>query len=432
MTDSDSSLPDLNGDGSKASFTRGAGLPRPTDNNPSTGPGVDGGGSSGDPTIKFNDTANFVDGQHVLDISDNQIFLWSSSEGTTLKSIHLMLVPEDKNDDPEVIVSAPFEESSNRRRQGPTGTIGGDGEQSFFPSLRSDSTGLELELFNTGTLEDAINEVFSIMISWQKPGSSFEGHTYSPFFSVMDSDEDRDEKEKELRDNIKTFGDRAQDGYETTFSPNDELPTWDGKPQREDSVRTGSETGATSVSKDGDDSNGGSGGGGGGGLAPGAIAGIAVGAFVFLCLIAGLAWFLLRRRRNSKPRAGGYSDPSRNVASNAYIVDKIDTSGQSPHSPYSDDGQEQNTPLDPNTHRNYSSPGTAQPFRDDSHLPSQQRSVGGQEGDGAGSPPRQRSESAARDYSHLVEDGMTQDDIRRLEEEERQLDDEIERAGRRR
>ena len=98
----------------------------------------------------------------------------------------------------------------------------------------------------------------------------------------------------------------------------------------------------------------------------------------------------------------------------------------------SDDGQEQNTPLDPNTHRNYSSPGTAQPFRDDSHLPSQQRSVGGQEGDGAGSPPRQRSESAARDYSHLVEDGMTQDDIRRLEEEERQLDDEIERAGRRR
>jgi hypothetical protein len=33
--------------------------------------------------------------------------------------------------------------------------------------------------------------------------------------------------------------------------------------------------------------------------------------------------------------------------------------------------------------------------------------------------------------AHLVEDGMTVEEIRRLEEEERQLDDEIERAARR-
>jgi hypothetical protein len=33
--------------------------------------------------------------------------------------------------------------------------------------------------------------------------------------------------------------------------------------------------------------------------------------------------------------------------------------------------------------------------------------------------------------AHLVEDGMTAEEIRRLEEEERELDDEIERAARR-
>ncbi|KLP09210.1 Uncharacterized protein Y057_3884 [Fusarium fujikuroi] len=43
----------------------------------------------------------------------------------------------------------------------------------------------------------------------------------------------------------------------------------------------------------------------------------------------------------------------------------------------------------------------------------------------------QTPQGMSSNVAHLVEDGMTVDEIRRLEEEERQLDDEIERAARR-
>jgi hypothetical protein len=46
-------------------------------------------------------------------------------------------------------------------------------------------------------------------------------------------------------------------------------------------------------------------------------------------------------------------------------------------------------------------------------------------------PGRATPRALTTPYAHLVEDGMTEDEIRRLEEEERQLDAAIEQAGRR-
>lgn len=50
---------------------------------------------------------------------------------------------------------------------------------------------------------------------------------------------------------------------------------------------------------------------------------------------------------------------------------------------------------------------------------------------GASAPGRATPRGLTTPYAHLVEDGMTEDEIRRLEEEERQLDAAIEQAGRR-
>lgn len=159
----------------------------------------------------------------------------------------------------------------------------------------------------------------------------------------------------------------------------------------------------------------------GGGLATGAIAGIAVGAIIGAILIGAMIWFFLRKRRQNKKLAGGYTATD---SGNAYIADK-ETHGRttdSPNSPYSDENGTHNIPIE-STARD--EPAIAPVERG---LP--RTSTGGSQG-GRSASGAQTPQGVSTNVAHLVEDGMTADEIRRLEEEERQLDDEIERAARR-
>ncbi|UKZ88187.1 uncharacterized protein TrAFT101_003949 [Trichoderma asperellum] len=160
--------------------------------------------------------------------------------------------------------------------------------------------------------------------------------------------------------------------------------------------------------------------GGGGGLSTGAIAGIAVACSVVgIALIAGLVWFLLRRRRRSVGE--GYKATRQTTNSFTAVKEARPSVAESPIvSPFSDDGEA----------RGFSSSNIAIALPQRSTTTT--RAVSAPNGESR----TDRTESAAsgnrpRGIAHLVEEGMTEADILRLEEEERHLDAEIERAARR-
>ncbi|KAI8153304.1 hypothetical protein K4K49_003349 [Colletotrichum sp. SAR 10_70] len=188
--------------------------------------------------------------------------------------------------------------------------------------------------------------------------------------------------------------------------------------------------------------------GGGGSLSAGAIAGIVIGSILGVALIAFLLWFLLRRRRRraNNVHNGGYgSDP------HEFLADKENHARvtESPHSPYSDDGHQQQEMQQSQRHltepehdatvpaaaaaavppASGTSPterrSFAPPYSEEEHTPIASRSLENVNRDGA----RSSTPNVNSNVSHLIEDGMTEDEIRRLEEEERALDAAIEQAG---
>lgn len=251
-----------------------------------------------------------------------------------------------------------------------------------------------------------------LQVNWTRDDSS--GFTKSGLFSVVDNER----RVSAVSDGLEIATQaEADEPPETTVSvsPDAALP----------SSSSSAPGGAAGPSSSGVSS----GKGGGGGLGTGAIAGIAVGAVIGgLLLIGALAWFLIRRRRQNRELKSGYNGQQ---SSGTYMVDK-ETHGrvtETPTSPYSDDNQGQPVPLDDidvaregSTTRN-EQPGFA-PYQDAPRRPS----VGSQ-GDRASGT--QTPQGVSTNVAHLVEEGMTAEEIRRLEEEERQLDDEIERAARR-
>ncbi|KAB5580943.1 hypothetical protein GE09DRAFT_457409 [Coniochaeta sp. 2T2.1] len=174
-------------------------------------------------------------------------------------------------------------------------------------------------------------------------------------------------------------------------------------------------------------------------LSTGAIAGIAVAAaLVGLGLLAALIFCLIRRRRRnnldqSAISPGGYGNHTPELIAqkeaNASVGVEV-----SPHSPYSDDGgaahavgaggmlqhsstRQEEMPLAGYRERDmHGSVGS----REVAGLADGESLRGSQTGVGRETPTAVR---------HLVEDGMTEDEIRRLEEEERELDQAIEQAG---
>lgn len=193
---------------------------------------------------------------------------------------------------------------------------------------------------------------------------------------------------------------------------------------------------------------------GGGGLTKGAIAGIAVGAAVAGILAAGaLIWLLIFRRRRRQqastggtPGLGGPYGSNGNSRTQELMAEKEASAGVdvSPHSPYSDDGN--NAPAGTSPAVAAAAAGASMSgggdgdVADAPHPQSHDRSLTPYSDHQASSPaedphsttaPVAGAQGRSTPYVHLVEDGMTEDDIRRLEAEERELDQAIEQAARR-
>ncbi|KAL7791009.1 hypothetical protein V8C37DRAFT_383199 [Trichoderma ceciliae] len=164
---------------------------------------------------------------------------------------------------------------------------------------------------------------------------------------------------------------------------------------------------------------------GSGGLGKGAIAGISVACSVVgIALIGALVWFLLRRRRLRRRFDDGYKATRQTtgsfIATGSFTATKEaqPSAADSPAvSPFSDDGDARAIGA---------SSGTAAATRAVTTRP-----ASAHDDSGADRPDTAASGNRSRNIAHLVEEGMTEADILRLEEEERHLDAEIERAARR-
>ncbi|KAK0737654.1 hypothetical protein B0T21DRAFT_169582 [Apiosordaria backusii] len=191
------------------------------------------------------------------------------------------------------------------------------------------------------------------------------------------------------------------------------------------------------------------------GLELGAIIGIAVGCgLAGLLAVLGIIWFIVRRRQQKQDLlpVGSFNSDNRG---DDLMAEKEARTGvdvdASPNSPYSDDGHA-NGAYPPGTAVITTAAAAIPPHQDQSrsYTPYSDRP-----GAAAGATPSIRTDSIAQNdegaranvpspipgratprglttpYAHLVEEGMTEEEIRRLEEEERQLDAAIEQAGRR-
>lgn len=186
---------------------------------------------------------------------------------------------------------------------------------------------------------------------------------------------------------------------------------------------------------------------GGAGLSTGAIVGIAVGAGIAgLLLIAALVWFFCRRRRSHRTKNSGPASPYGSDAAQAqHAANKESTVNmtETPQSPYSENGTfppQQFQSHSQSRQSNHTREGTplvdhvgapsvaggppnvAVPFSD-ADPPTQSQPH---------SEPRPGARSVTPNVAHLIEEGMTEEEIRRLEEEERALDDAIQAAQSRR
>ncbi|CAH0049692.1 unnamed protein product [Clonostachys solani] len=223
------------------------------------------------------------------------------------------------------------------------------------------------------------NAVLSLDMYWESKSKSIIGHSYSPYFGILPNVQSASASSLQLR--ITSYG-----------------PNGGGRDANVTTVDNPSSS-TSNTASDGHNSNPSSS-SGGSSLSTGAIVGIAIGGAAGLAIIALVAWFLLRRRKSKSQIADTHG------ASNAYIADK-DSTAQSPQSPYADDV-------------------IHNPRADSSslHNTAADNVPGPRDGSGTATPS-----GLSRNVAHLVEEGMTADDIARLEEEERQLDDEIERAA---
>ncbi|KAL2019220.1 hypothetical protein VTK56DRAFT_9947 [Thermocarpiscus australiensis] len=187
-------------------------------------------------------------------------------------------------------------------------------------------------------------------------------------------------------------------------------------------------------------------------LSGGAVIGIAVACGVVgLALIFGLVWFLLRRRRqrNAAIPVGSYKSGKKNRAEDLMAEKEAGAEADaSPHSPYSDDGaahadgggaahrppphqQDQPRSFTPYSDRPSAAPAAAAAGTPSIRTASIAQTDEARVNVPSPTPGRATPRALTTPYAHLVEEGMTEEEIRRLEEEERQLDAAIEQAGRR-
>ncbi|RYO84163.1 hypothetical protein DL764_009372 [Monosporascus ibericus] len=257
------------------------------------------------------------------------------------------------------------------------------------------------------------------------------GQGYSPTFAVIDGDFQRDDANRILTDEENREKEDVLSATPTTHVPTGNSATPTPTPTATSRFPSDDLPTASPAA---------------GGLSTGAIAGIAVGIGIGLLAVAGLSvWFCLRRRQSGRPlvraREVGYGSDSGAIAmmpekeaagltesSSHPVYDQPSapvahhgdpTAAADPYTPYSDHMVAPGTAVTTPTSVNEPSPVV--------HEQQQQQGPGGE----AGAARQHQQQPIASRYAHLVEEGMTEEEIRRLEEEERQLDAAIEQAGQR-
>ncbi|KAI1744232.1 hypothetical protein F4680DRAFT_286104 [Xylaria scruposa] len=166
------------------------------------------------------------------------------------------------------------------------------------------------------------------------------------------------------------------------------------------------------------------------GLNTNAIIGIAVGVGGGgLLIAAALIWFFCFRRRRRTAAHHAMPSYASDVGVHAMMHDKeIPVVLESSSAPYGGAGGDNEGRPSTDHYAPYSDRSTTSPTPDHHRTASSTTAVANIDSTrGAPSP----TPAIVSRYAHLVEEGMTEDEIRRLEEEERQLDAAIENAGRR-
>lgn len=256
---------------------------------------------------------------------------------------------------------------------------------------------------------------------WQNSTSS--GTSYSQLIAVA-TDSDTQSATNAIKDSGKETGPALSEVI-TNDSSSSEDPT-SSTATSTPTAETSAEVAASQASP------------GNSGLSTGAIAGIAVGcAVVGLLIIGFLVWFFFFRRRSNRQRVRG-TDFAADSGTHAMMPDKeaVAMSQSSPHSAFADDGGRLHDPR-----RRSAAPGgddaSFAPYSDRAR--SQSPPAGGaafatsahnHSQTDVGNTSRSPTPPFNPRYAHLIEEGMTEDEIRRLEEEERHLDAAIEDAGR--
>ncbi|KAF4124049.1 hypothetical protein GMORB2_5765 [Geosmithia morbida] len=268
-------------------------------------------------------------------------------------------------------------------------------------------------------------DVVAVQLDWDGDGDG-DGYTgrgsyVSGFFSVVADQERKDVKES-LEKTIESYR-----NYETGMIPPPRAAvSSSGRPSA-----TSTQSINPSVKS------------GGGGLSTGAIAGIAIGCVVGLAiLIPPLIWFSVVRPRRKRGgvlvvvggRGAGQHLPmlsAKGKISGDRVADEADSPGvYAPVQQQQQQKQKQEGSVATrlvNPAAGGGSSANASPSRDDVVDGRSSRALIHEPAPAAQTRTsvNPRQERAA--YSHLVEDGMTEEQIRQLEKEERELDEEIER-----
>ncbi|KAK5628271.1 hypothetical protein RRF57_003986 [Xylaria bambusicola] len=311
------------------------------------------------------------------------------------------------------------------------------GRQANSFNLVNNNT-ISIEWSRTDTSPDWLTQPLYLKCEWTS--STDTGNSTSQLFAAIDNDSQEQEAVKNLqesgRDEI-TNGkaQAARDEFKTPIQPSSTI-TPNAPTATPSATQT---TGIISPEASASTQN---------GLSKGATIGIAVGVSIAGLIVAGvLAWlFWFRRRCNQKNSKTHHmmQSYSSDVGGQAMITDKempAVLESNAPQSVY--DGRPSGDIYAPYSDRSTASP-VPQPQHQQHHRATSSNvtaaaaatvpvsPAGASETDlswGRGAPTP--TSLIASRYAHLVEEGMTEEEIRRLEEEERQLDAAIENAGRR-
>lgn len=285
---------------------------------------------------------------------------------------------------------------------------------------------------------DHFDEILYLEMLWVTQVSS--GSSFSPVFAVTELPPER---ERDLHEKLDLQVGSGHAPYRKEASNSDILPpsasspTVANHPSPTESSSSSSSQSETAVAASS-------------GLSTGAAAGIGAGVGVAaLAVIGVLLWFFcVRRRRRRGDAAQHHHHPGASYTSDSGVgvmmpdKEAAGISESSPQSAYGDDGarfversslalhsapHDEASPYAPYTDTAAAAATTTTRTAQSSieltrrQASSESAPINGMAG--TATPP------VASRYAHLIEEGMTEDEIRRLEEEERHLDAAIEQAG---